>query len=111
MTGQMMAVYLVILKSIVLHYLVGDIDPFAVHYRRESIDKGPTIVENPAGIARRLKKLLAQLKDESVLKHTAEQNFLSRIANYFAELNYLHPFREGNGRATTRVCSSALSCK
>ena len=28
------------------------------------------------------------------------RKFLQRTAYYFAELNYIHPFREGNGRAT-----------
>lgn len=89
-------------------YLFGDIYPFAGRYRRESIAKGPTIFENPADIERKLKKLLAQLKDESFLKQTAEQDFLPRLAHYFAELNYLHPFREGNGRATREFVRQLL---
>lgn len=80
-------------------YLFSDIYPFAGHYRRESIAKGQTIFENPKELKVRLKKLLLQLKDECFLKQTAEHDFLPRIAYYFAELNYLHPFREGNGRA------------
>lgn len=80
-------------------YLFGDIYPFAGRYRRESIAKGQTIFENPADIERKLKKLLLQLKEECFLKQTTTQDFLSRISFYFTELNYLHPFREGNGRA------------
>jgi cell filamentation protein len=81
-------------------YLFGDIYPFAGRYRRESIAKGQTIFENPADIERKLKKLLAQLKEERFLKQTTAQDYLPRMAYYFTELNYLHPFREGNGRAT-----------
>jgi cell filamentation protein len=89
-------------------YLFGDIYPFAGRYRRESIAKGQTIFENPANIERKLKKLLAQLKDECFLKQTTTQSFLPRMAYYFTELNYLHPFREGNGRATREIIRQLL---
>ncbi len=61
-------------------YLFGDIYPFAGRYRRESIAKGQTIFENPADIERKLKKLLAQLKEERFLKQTTAQHFLPRLA-------------------------------
>ena len=64
--------------------------------------------ENPAHIERKRKKLLAQLKDESFLKQTTAQDFLPRLAYYFTELNYLHPFREGNGRATREYVRQLL---
>ncbi|MEA4896503.1 MAG: Fic family protein [Oscillospiraceae bacterium] len=89
-------------------YLFGDIYPFAGRYRRESIAKGQTIFENPANIERKLKKLLAQLKEERFLKQTTAQDFLPRLAYYFTELNYLHPFREGNGRATREFVRQLL---
>jgi len=89
-------------------YLFGDIYPFAGHYRRESIAKRQTIFENPADIERKLKKLLAHLKEESFLKQTTAQDFLPRLAYYFTELNYLHPFREGNGRATREFVRQLL---
>lgn len=91
-------------------YLFGDVYSFAGHYRRESIAKGQTVFENPSEIERKLKKLLVELKSENCLKNIPEQKFLARLAYYFAELNFLHPFREGNGRAT-RVYSSASKCE
>ena len=89
-------------------YIFGDIYPFAGHYRRESIAKGQTIFENPNGIERKLKKLLLEIKEENYLKQTSEQDFLPRLAYYFAELNFLHPFREGNGRATREFIRQLL---
>lgn len=89
-------------------YIFGDIYPFAGHYRRESIAKGHTIFENPANIDCKLKALLVQLKEECFLKQTSAQDFLPRLAYYFAELNYLHPFREGNGRATREFVRQLL---
>lgn len=81
-------------------YLFGELYPFAGHYRRESISKGQTIFELPQNIQPRLKTLLAGLKSENHLRDTPPQSFLPRLAYYLAELNFLHPFREGNGRAT-----------
>lgn len=90
-------------------YLFGDVYSFAGHYRRESIAKGQTVFENPSDIERKLKKLLAELKGEDYLKGVSEQEFLPRLAYYFAELNFLHPFREGNGRATREFIRQLLS--
>ena len=88
--------------------LFGDIYPFAGHYRRERIAKGQTAFENPADIEEKLKKLLAGLKDEDLLRHTGQAALIPRLAYYFAELNYLHPFREGNGRATREFVRQLL---
>lgn len=89
-------------------YLFGEVYPFAGHYRRESIAKGKTVFEMPKDIERKLKKLLAELKSENYLKNTPPQSLLPRLAYYFAELNFLHPFREGNGRATREFVRQLL---
>lgn len=89
-------------------YLFGDVYPFAGHYRRKSIAKGQTVFENPVDIEGKLKKLLAQLKGEGYLMALKDNEFLFRLAYYFAELNYIHPFREGNGRATREFIRQLL---
>lgn len=89
-------------------YIFGDIYPFAGRYRRESIAKGQTIFESPESIERKLKMLLSELKDEHFLKQTEKAEFIPRLTYYFAELNYLHPFREGNGRATREFIRQLL---
>ena len=43
--------------------------------------------------------LFDELKKEDYLKSTDFSDLCSRLAYYFAEINALHPFREGNGRA------------
>lgn len=80
--------------------LFGDIYTFAGHLRKESIAKGQTVFENPQNIKVKLTKILNTLKQENYLKNSDESIFISRLAYYFAEINYIHPFREGNGRAT-----------
>ena len=45
-------------------------------------------------------KLLNELAAENYLQELVFDALVERSAYYFAELNYIHPFREGNGRAT-----------
>ncbi|MDP9800350.1 cell filamentation protein [Arcanobacterium wilhelmae] len=41
----------------------------------------------------------AQLKSDGYLRNLNTQDFVERLAFHYEQLNYLHPFREGNGRA------------
>ena len=81
-------------------YLLGDIYPFAGHLRREDIMKGATRFLAYGEIPHKLTTLLSQLREENWLSGFDFDRFIKRSAYYFAELNYIHPFREGNGRAT-----------
>ena len=80
-------------------YLLGDIYPFAGHFRREDIMKGTTRFLTWRDIPHKLTALLDQLREEHRLSGLSFDRFTERSAYYFAELNYIHPFREGNGRA------------
>ena len=44
------------------------------------------------------KRIFNELKAEKFLEGLAVGDFAKRLAYYFAEINALHPFREGNGR-------------
>ncbi len=81
-------------------YLFGDVYSFAGHFRREDIMKGTTRFLAHQEIKQKLSALLAALRLESCLRGLTHEEFIDRSAYYFAELNYIHPFREGNGRAT-----------
>ena len=79
-------------------YLFGDIYPFAGAFRREDIMKGTTRFLSHREIKQKLSGLLHKLKDENFLRNVTEDELVCRSAYYLAELNYIHPFREGNGR-------------
>ena len=81
-------------------YLFGDLYPFAGHFRREDIMKGTTRFLTHRDIKAKLIKLLNELASEKYLTTLDFDALVDRGAYYFAELNYIHPFREGNGRAT-----------
>ena len=80
-------------------YLFGDIYSFAGRYRKEDIMKGDTRFLRYSEIADKLKTLLAGLTRGNYLIGTTAEELAAGSAFYMAELNYIHPFREGNGRA------------
>lgn len=45
-------------------------------------------------------KILTDLKNENHLKGLKTAEFVDRLTYHYGEINYAHPFREGNGRAT-----------
>lgn len=79
--------------------LLGDVYSFAGHFRREDIAKGPTRFVTYPQIKEKLQRLLGQLQQEKWLENVPFEAFAARSAYYMAKLNYIHPFREGNGRA------------
>ena len=79
-------------------FLFEDIYPFAGLFRNENIAKGNFSFAEWEYIEDELMKLLNQLKEENYLQNLDKDMFIKRLSYYMAELNVLHPFREGNGR-------------
>ena len=79
-------------------YLFEDIYPFAGKFRNENIAKGFFSFAEWEYIDEQLEKLLNKLKEAEYLKNDNETQLIKDLAYYMAELNVLHPFREGNGR-------------
>lgn len=80
--------------------LFEDIYPFAGMFRNENIAKDNFRFAEWEYIEEELNKLLKQLKEEKYLNNLKKEELVDRLAYYMAELNVLHPFREGNGRTT-----------
>ena len=78
--------------------LFADIYPFAGQFRKEDIMKGQTSFLGHGQISDKLKGLLLELQSENYLHDSEFEVMVKRSAYYLAELNYIHPFREGNGR-------------
>lgn len=79
--------------------LLGDVYPFAGDLRREDIAKGETRFVSHLQVREKLRVLLNELHEEHFLDNTNRDTLIQRSVYYMAELNYIHPFREGNGRA------------
>ncbi|SSX66793.1 Probable adenosine monophosphate-protein transferase fic [Acinetobacter johnsonii] len=47
-------------------------------------------------------KLFKQLQSQNYFQHIEKQKLIMQLADFYCELNVIHPFREGNGR-TQRI--------
>lgn len=82
-----------------IHYtLFEDIYPFAGEFRTENIAKGSFRFAEWEYIEEQCNILLERLQKENTLQGLNKRVFVGRLSFYMAELNVLHPFREGNGR-------------
>ncbi|WP_324655060.1 Fic/DOC family protein [Bacillus paranthracis] len=86
------------LKKIHKH-IFEDIYEFAGQIRQENIAKDFFSFGDARFIESGAKELFGQLKQENYLKVMSPEKFSERAAHYLAEINVLHPFREGNGRS------------
>lgn len=80
-------------------HIFKDIYEFAGHIREENIAKGFVFASYPY-IKDQFHELHLALKKDNYLKNLDVNAFSDKAADYMAEINVLHPFREGNGRAT-----------
>lgn len=82
-----------------IHKFIFDrIYPFAGEVRQEGISKGNTQFAHPNYIDAASKEIFNKLKAERFLRGKSFDEFCERASYYYAEVNMLHPFREGNGR-------------
>lgn len=86
------------LKAIHRH-LFQDVYEWAGKVRTVGLSKGDSVFARPEHIEREAAALFGELKKERYLRELGRPKFVDRAAHYFGEINALHPFREGNGRA------------
>lgn len=79
-------------------YIFGDIYEWAGEIRWVNIAKGNMFC-NYEFIEANADSLFSKLRKENYLKDASEEEIPFRLAYYLSEINVLHPFREGNGRA------------
>lgn len=75
-----------------------DIYDWAGELRKEVISKGNSTFAHPDHIARCLEDALKGVEQDSRLNGSRE-DLVEALSEYYGELNAVHPFREGNGRA------------
>ena len=78
-------------------YLFQDIYDWTGEVRTVDIAKGNLFCRCLA-IDSEAERIFSELKAEKYLKDLAAGEIAERLAYYLAEINALHPFREGNGR-------------
>ncbi|MCP1225756.1 Fic family protein [Sebaldella sp. S0638] len=81
------------------NFLFKDIYKFAGKYRNVNISKGSTNFCRHEYINTQMKEIFQKLKNDNYLKNLPKNEFIKKITDFFADINAIHPFREGNGRA------------
>ncbi|CAM3629187.1 cell filamentation protein Fic [Brevibacillus invocatus] len=80
-------------------FIFRDVYPFAGKIRDEDISKGNFRFAAVRFLHDQTDELLYKVKTEKYLKDILHfEEYVNRITYFLAELNVLHPFREGNGR-------------
>ncbi|WP_072387085.1 Fic family protein [Hyphomicrobium sp. CS1BSMeth3] len=81
--------------------LFGDVYAWAGRYRTTELRKGQDAFAPRRAIAGYADaSILPMFRAAAATTENDRTRFISALARCWAELNYLHPFREGNGRAT-----------
>ena len=85
-------------------HLFQDVYEWAGEYRQVEFSKGRSLFAPLQTPAHTLEtwgaKILGDIASERYLKGLKKPDFVERLAHYYGELNFWHPIREGNGRAT-----------
>lgn len=79
--------------------LFSDVYDFAGKVRSVRIAKDDSVFCYPEFIEENQKQIFGGLSDRNYLKGLDRDEFIKQFALLSGELNALHPFREGNGRA------------
>lgn len=85
--------------KVIHEYLFQDIYDFAGKIRIINIAKGSTMFCKPEFIESQGIEIFDKLKNEKYFVGTNKSLFIKKMAEFMGDINMLHPFREGNGRA------------
>ena len=80
------------------HHIFQDIYSWAGKPRTVRITKGTSTFCYPENIAREMTQLFAKLRKARFFSDLQRDEFSVNAAHFLAELNAIHPFRDGNGR-------------
>ncbi len=84
---------------VAIHRVLFDgVFEWAGEFRTTDIDKRGTDFVPAAEVEVALEQLFADLAAENLLRGLSREQFIGQLAQFYARLNYIHPFREGNGR-------------
>jgi cell filamentation protein len=80
-------------------HLFQDVYSWAGQLRTVDIAKDGLRFGNWKFVDEQVSAVLAKLEDDNWLASLPRETFVVKLAFYYGEINAVHPFREGNGRA------------
>jgi cell filamentation protein len=81
------------------HHLFQDVYSWAGKIRSVRISRNSSSFCYPENIEKELRRLFAGLRKKRFLRELSQEKFAGEAAHFLAELNAVHAFRDGNGRA------------
>ena len=94
-------------------FIFEDIYSFAGKIRLEQISKAETMFYPPNLIDRELDNVFDKIRNDKMLNEKDKEKICNNLAYVMAELNVIHPFREGNGRCIrefVRIMAKRMGC-
>lgn len=79
-------------------HLFQDVYPWAGEFRTVSLTKGGDVFLPPDRIEVGLSDVHRRLEQRDYLQGLGREDFANQAAEIIGDINYAHPFREGNGR-------------
>lgn len=80
--------------------LFSDLYAWAGEIRNVDISKGGTRLCNCGRIEAEALKIFSNLQENNWLSGLERNDFCEKLAEFYCELNMVHPFREGNGESS-----------
>lgn len=81
------------------HHIFQDVYQWAGRYRTVRMAKGSSMFCYPEHIEREMFELFRQLSGGDLFAGRDRSSFVAVAARFLADLNAIHPFRDGNGRS------------
>jgi len=81
------------------HHLFQDVYEWAGRYRIVRTSKGGNAFCYPEHIPAQMDVLFGSIRGGEAFAEKSRSEFLRKASRFLGELNAIHPFREGNGRA------------
>jgi cell filamentation protein len=81
------------------HHLFQDVYEWAGQYRTVRTSKGGSAFCYPEHIPAQMDALFRSIRGGEAFVEKSRSDFLTEATRFLGELNAIHPFREGNGRA------------
>jgi cell filamentation protein len=78
--------------------IFGDVYDWAGELRTVAIAREQSLFALPEHLEPYLTRVRSDLAEDDSLRGLPRQQFVERLTHYYAELNAVHPFRDGNGR-------------
>lgn len=88
-------------------FLFSDLYDWAGQIRAVNISKKGTVFCPAENIERQASLTFRRPKEQNYLRGLPRNEFIEELTDFYCSTNYLHPFREGNGR-TQRVFLTQL---